>query len=231
MSEEKLDILKRVSVFLEKYFLLRLERLQLAEKTYKNRFEYQREYVDFDVVTGAKVLDVGSGNYPFPLATHLVDLHFENNFDRGGAEIVKDSRPIYQADIEALPFGDKEFDFVYCSHVLEHVKDPKKACEELMRVGKRGYIETPTRTSDMLYNYSYLHRWYVNLAGNSLVFIEYSDRERQGTGSSFFVDQQRNLYKNEVKKVVYSNRTLFCNMFLWRDSFSVYVFNKKGEEI
>lgn len=38
------------------------------------------------------------------------------------------------ADITDLPFEDDSFDVVYCSHVLEHVVDDKKAMRELRRV-------------------------------------------------------------------------------------------------
>lgn len=60
-------------------------------------------------------------------------------------------------------FRDKEFDFVYCSHVLEHVRDPAKACAELMRIGKRGFIETPTRGKDLWLGTAAVsnHRWAV----------------------------------------------------------------------
>jgi ubiquinone/menaquinone biosynthesis C-methylase UbiE len=50
----------------------------------------------------------------------------QGNFE-GEVGIVKDNRPLIVADLEAS-FKDKEFDFVYCSHVLEHVRDPKLAC-------------------------------------------------------------------------------------------------------
>ena len=52
--------------------------------------------------------------------------------------LVKDGRPFRVVNIENTPYDDKEFDFVYCSHVLEHVSEPARACEELMRIGKRG---------------------------------------------------------------------------------------------
>jgi SAM-dependent methyltransferase len=39
-----------------------------------------------------------------------------------------------QADITALPFPDDHFEVVYCSHVLEHVPDDRKAMRELHRV-------------------------------------------------------------------------------------------------
>jgi ubiquinone/menaquinone biosynthesis C-methylase UbiE len=39
-----------------------------------------------------------------------------------------------QANLEALPFADGEFDLVLCSQVIEHVLDPAAALAELARV-------------------------------------------------------------------------------------------------
>ena len=39
-------------------------------------------------------------------------------------------------DITSMPFKDEEFDFVYASHVLEHVQDDRKALSEVKRVLK-----------------------------------------------------------------------------------------------
>jgi ubiquinone/menaquinone biosynthesis C-methylase UbiE len=47
---------------------------------------------------------------------------------------------------ESLPYGDCEFDFVYCYTVLEHVQDVKKSISEMLRVCKPGgriFLETP----------------------------------------------------------------------------------------
>jgi SAM-dependent methyltransferase len=41
-----------------------------------------------------------------------------------------------KADIHALPFPEKQFDVVFCNHVLEHVADDHKAMTELYRVLK-----------------------------------------------------------------------------------------------
>jgi SAM-dependent methyltransferase len=45
-----------------------------------------------------------------------------------------------KADIHALPYPDGTYDFVVCSHVLEHVDDPVKAVSELHRVLKPGGV-------------------------------------------------------------------------------------------
>jgi len=41
-------------------------------------------------------------------------------------------------DIQQMPFKNNEFDVVICNHVLEHVKDDKKAISEILRVLKKG---------------------------------------------------------------------------------------------
>jgi SAM-dependent methyltransferase len=91
----------------------------------------------------ALVLDVGSGGNPSPFADILVDRHLGGSPHRCGAGFKADRRPRLLADGCRLPFRDKQFDFVVCSHVLEHVPDPGRFLDELSRVGKGGYIETP----------------------------------------------------------------------------------------
>ena len=43
-----------------------------------------------------------------------------------------------KADICDLPFEDHSFDTIICNHVLEHIKDDKKAMQELFRILKPG---------------------------------------------------------------------------------------------
>lgn len=46
------------------------------------------------------------------------------------------------ADVHALPFQDGEFDVVLCSQTLEHVEDPLRAAQELLRVAARAVLIT-----------------------------------------------------------------------------------------
>ena len=41
-------------------------------------------------------------------------------------------------DITDIPFPDETFDIIMCNHVLEHVKDDKKAMAEIYRAMKKG---------------------------------------------------------------------------------------------
>lgn len=49
-----------------------------------------------------------------------------------------DPRAMVRMDISAIDFPDETFDFFYCSHVLEHVPDDKKAVGQIYRVLKKG---------------------------------------------------------------------------------------------
>lgn len=49
-----------------------------------------------------------------------------------------DPRAMRKMDITDLKFPDNEFDVIYCSHVLEHVLDDRKAIGEFYRVCKPG---------------------------------------------------------------------------------------------
>ncbi len=124
----------------------------------------------FSINKSEFVLDVGGGHAPFSRADVIVEKDLFEGLHRDGKKIAfkKDKRFI-AADIMNLPFKEKSFDFVFCSHVLEHVIDPARACEELMRVSKRGYIETPRKWTEFYAGHP-SHRWLVDLIDGKLVF-------------------------------------------------------------
>jgi len=47
---------------------------------------------------------------------------------------VTDARAMVKMDITRIPYCDRSFDVIYCSHVLEHVSDDRAAMSELHRV-------------------------------------------------------------------------------------------------
>ncbi len=57
---------------------------------------------------------------------------------------------VLNADITDLPFDDNSFDFLLCSHVLEHIKQDRRAISELFRVlkpGGDGIVQVPIDNS------------------------------------------------------------------------------------
>lgn len=52
-------------------------------------------------------------------------------------------KSVDQFDGQTIPFGDRSFDLVYCTHVLEHVAHERLFLAELARVGRHIFIEVP----------------------------------------------------------------------------------------
>ena len=150
-------------------------------------------YVDevlAQIAPGDLVLDVGGWACPFNRANWVVDC--EPYETRGyyakvglpgscGGDRESFARETWVCrDIcsrEAWPFPDKFFDFSVCSHTLEDVRDPLFVCSELIRVSKRGYIETPSRLAEMCRGWESdrtaglnHHRWFIDYGPAQLEF-------------------------------------------------------------
>jgi len=191
---------------------------------------YQSRCFHFGIRPGDKVLDIGSGNVPFHRATHLADLAVDDDqYGRAGVPFKHvEGKPVYRCDIEQLPFGDKEFDFVYCSHVLEHVHHPERACRELMRVARRGYIETPSPAKDLWLDTAAIshHRWAVEVVDGKLVFTEYAPERIRGLQCDIVrrmhCDPQSDREK-ALSAMVYLKARILNTMLLWDGDFEFEV--------
>lgn len=139
-----------------------------------------RERLD-SLPADALVLDVGGWARVDPRADWVIDIgsYETRNWYRTLGEPASD-RPEraaaerwVQMDIcssAPWPFEDDMFDYVICAQTLEDVRDPVRVCEEMGRVGKAGYIETPdaavelTRGIDSPHWCGWMHhRWLVEL--------------------------------------------------------------------
>jgi len=87
------------------------------------------------------VLDVGSGYRPCVRADILIDKFLSDTRERRRIALI-DDRPFIKADACLLSFQDNSLEYIYCSHVLEHVFDPARVMNEFKRVARKGYIET-----------------------------------------------------------------------------------------
>jgi SAM-dependent methyltransferase len=93
---------------------------------------------------GARVLDVGCGSIGLRALEPDLDITGVDLSERPGYP-----GPFVRADAAAgLPFGDGEFDLVYCSSVIEHVPPGRRAAfaAEVRRVGRGWFVQTPARS-------------------------------------------------------------------------------------
>jgi len=130
------------------------------------------------------VLDVGGASAPFLRANHIIDIvPFESvswTQKRGAGASTITAEDYTQHDIcsrEPWPFADNQFDYVFCSHVLEDIRDPIWVCSEMIRVSKAGYIEVPSRLYETTINLESKnlagathHRWVIDVVEQKIRF-------------------------------------------------------------
>lgn len=96
---------------------------------------------------GGRIIDIGGGLRIDPKRSDRVDLKRQKLYSayltKPGTEYkvtdyTDQYKPDYVEDIHALSFPDESVDGLFCLAVLEHVYDPKKAAEEIVRVLKKG---------------------------------------------------------------------------------------------
>ena len=126
---------------------------------------------------GERILEVGVSALDAPSENHLLEAYpYPEQIIAVGLNELDELRARHpkvtfiNADGRDLPFSDREFDIVHCNAVIEHVgprPDQRRFVSELMRVGKRGMISTPSRwfPVDSHTNLPFLHwlprRWHV----------------------------------------------------------------------
>lgn len=87
---------------------------------------------------GLSVLDVGAGNgYLLDQLSALNTWSRVAGVDVAPAERVRGRFEIYAGALPSLPFKDKEFDVVTCTHVMEHVLDAAASAKELVRIARK----------------------------------------------------------------------------------------------
>ena len=194
---------------------------------FRDRYNlYQARQFNFDINSSDRVIDIGSGHIPFPLATHLADITLEDHrYGRASAPFrYQKGKPVFECNIENMPFEDKEFDFIYCSHVLEHADHPENACMEIMRVAKRGYIETPTKGKDIFLNSTKVsnHNFWIESVNGKLIFTKYTPDEIEGLQCSILMSMHTSPQTEREKAfsaLIYLKPQLFNTMFLWQEKF------------
>lgn len=169
------------------------------------------------IPASARVLDVGSGHNPHPRANVVVDKFVDDNFHRLTDIKVLKRQQFINADGENLPFAEKEFDYVICNHVLEHVDHPDRFLDELCRVGKAGYLETPSLLGEHLIP-KVSHKWLLLDIDDKIVIVN-KERVNFNTSHDFgllFLDyfQQNSLGYKILQR---THQQLFTVNYEWKD--------------
>jgi uncharacterized protein YbaR (Trm112 family) len=115
------------------------------------------------------VVDVGGGQAADPRADVVVEKYLADDFERSAARTVDLSRPLVVADGHALPFADGSYAYAIASHVVEHATDPVGFAAELSRVARRGFVQVPSRESEVTFGWDF-HPWLIDRDGDTLVF-------------------------------------------------------------
>jgi SAM-dependent methyltransferase len=137
------------------------------------------------------VLDIGGWACPFNRANYILDAEpyetrgYYRTF--GGAPFQAGAQERFTKDTwirrdicehTPFPFADKSVDFVICSHTLEDLRDPLWVCQEMVRIGKRGYIEVPSRAAETSRGWEHPriaglshHRWLIEIDNSHIRFL------------------------------------------------------------
>ena len=116
---------------------------------------YLRRKLSLKINKDDVVLEIGPGGKPHFRSNVICDKFYKDNTERSGDSLAKKGTFLILGDAESLPFRDKSFDYIIASHLLEHLYKPQDFFEEIMRVGKAGYIETPTMVSEKVKSIKY----------------------------------------------------------------------------
>lgn len=170
-----------------------------------------------------RVLEVGSGNNPTYRSDVIVDKYVKDCSHRGGVINIFSHQTFVNADGEHLPFKDKEFDYVICNHVLEHVEHPEQFVKELSRVAHRGYLEMPSLVGEYL-GPKGSHKWAILDIDGKLVMYE-----KRLMAENFKSDYGR-LFINYLpyhslffKCLLMSYGDLMTNRYEWKDEIEILV--------
>ena len=160
------------------------------------------------------VVEVGGGHSPYARADLVIEKYIADDFER--AEGVSFSRPIVVGDGQAIPLADKCASYVIASHVLEHATDPVLFASELSRISCAGYVEVPSRESELTYGWPF-HPWLIDLEGDVLVF------EPRKDAAAPIGQQHHDLFnKSILQQIAFaSHRKVWHHAVEWEDTLTV----------
>ena len=162
-------------------------------------------------------LDVGSGGNPHPFADVLLEKYLD---DTHRLKAIKIDRPTVLADASKMPFKDKAFEFVFAFHVLEHLHQPAEFLDEVQRIGKSGYIETPNALYERIHPFSVHLLEILHVEGTLYIY------KKRGPRGDDFIGQINLLERDAAwRDFFYSNPRLFHNCYRWNGEIKYKILN------
>jgi SAM-dependent methyltransferase len=139
----------------EEYSELYRTHPRVHEETDNSRACLERIAAD---AIGSSICDVGCGTGA--LLRHVRREAREPFTEMVGVDLIKpdqalgDEIEFKSGWVEDLPFADKSFDTVVCTHVLEHILDLRGAIAELRRIVRRRLIIVVPREREGIYTFN-----------------------------------------------------------------------------
>ena len=174
------------------------------------------------IAAGDRVLEVGPGSDPHPRSDVLLEKVFDTEDEKAAQRGHTPDLPVGKNVVTyaggRFPFEDHAFDYVICSHVLEHVEDVPHFISELTRVARRGYLEYPTVYYDYIYNFR-VHRNFLHHHGGVLRWMGKAD-----SPLAEFLPVQKFFYESLVAghdEIIKALKQQFFEGFEWAGSLPV----------
>jgi SAM-dependent methyltransferase len=134
----------------------------------KRELLLRRTHFDHFELAGKTILECGMGGgddtevlLGLPFAeVHSFDL--SRAVDRARAVLADPRLQLSRADLYAIPYPDRAFDFVFCHRVLQHTPDPLRALRCIGRKVKPGgilFVHSYHRSWHFMQSYKYKLRW------------------------------------------------------------------------
>jgi SAM-dependent methyltransferase len=171
------------------------------------RIAWSVRKISLPIGTSDLVLDVGSGSNPHPAADVLLERYLDPAHRYSPMVI---DRPTVLANACKMPFRDKAFDYSLAFHVLEHLSDPAAFLNELQRVSKAGYIETPNALFERITPYDVHLLEVMNV--NDVLIIHKKPAARP---DQFLNDLDILRHSTRWNRFFYANPSLFHVQYFW----------------
>ncbi len=182
---------------------------------------------------GDKVLEIGPGGLPHPRSDVFLELNIVDadmaRAQRGFVPKPNLTKPIVYYDGHKFPFRDNEFDYIICSHVIEHVSREQLDLfiSEMQRVARKGYIEFPTVFYELI-NYQPVHLYLMNFRGHKILFM---DKQKFKSNNIHRIYREMFYGRDAYMKESFQKyKELFFSGFEWKDKIE-YAFTESYDEL